>query len=314
MFEINKYTPDSFNQWNEFISAAKNSVFLFNRNYMDYHQDRFNDHSLLISKSGKLVAVLPAHEKEKEIFSHAGLSFGGLVMSKSIRAEEVLEIFSAIKKYYGEQGFTDLQYKVVPHIFHDYPAEEDLYALFRNDAVLSRRDIASILPIKEPMRFSETKRQMVSKCQKAGVLVSESKNFAEYWQLLESVLTRFNAKPVHTIDEISLLHERFPKEIRLFEARLEGRLLAGLVIYDYNRVVHTQYMANSDEGRKLGALDFINHELINGEYASRDYYSFGTSNEEAGRVLNTGLILQKEMMGGRGIVYDVYKMNLNAKT
>src|SRR5690606_41235897 len=63
---------DSFNQWNEFISAAKNSVFLFNRNYMDYHQDRFNDHSLLISKSGKLVAVLPAHEKEKEIFSHAG--------------------------------------------------------------------------------------------------------------------------------------------------------------------------------------------------------------------------------------------------
>ena len=69
-------------------------------------------------------------------------------------------------------------------------------------------------------------------------------------------------------------------------------------------------MANSEEGRKHGALDFINHFLINDVFKDWDYYSFGISTESQGKVLNEGLIQQKEMMGGRGISLDFYSIQL----
>ena len=52
MFEIIRYTPDKANEWNKFIAKSKNGTFLFDRNYMDYHSDRFHDYSLLFYREG----------------------------------------------------------------------------------------------------------------------------------------------------------------------------------------------------------------------------------------------------------------------
>ena len=41
MYNIELYTPEQKTNWNVFIENAKNSTFLFNRDYMDYHSDRF---------------------------------------------------------------------------------------------------------------------------------------------------------------------------------------------------------------------------------------------------------------------------------
>ena len=311
MITCKRYSDTDKKLWDEFIALSKNGIFLFLRDYMDYHKDRFTDHSILFLKKNKPLAVLPANEKEKELISHGGLTFGGLVMSIDIRAIEVLEIFELLFNYCKDNDFQTITYKAIPPVFCRYPAEEDLYALFRFNAQLIRRDISSVLPLQQfKQRFSETKRQAVTKCEKMGLQVVESENFSAYWNLLTEVLSKFDVKPVHSLQEINRLKDAFPYKIKLFEARLNNSLLAGTVIYDYSQVVHTQYMANSMEGREIGALDYINHILINQIYSDRLYYSFGISTEHGGRILNTGLINQKEMMGGRGIVLDVYKIDL----
>jgi hypothetical protein len=125
------------------------------------------------------------------------------------------------------------------------------------------------------------------------------------------VLYKFNTKPVHTVSEITLLKNYFPENILLFGAFKQSELIAGIVIFDFDQVIHTQYMANSDEGRKIGALDFINHTIIEKYKTQKQYYSFGISTEDNGRFLNTGLIQQKEMMGSRSVALDFYKINLN---
>lgn len=306
--EIVKYTNAEAGAWNDFISKSKNGIFLFNRNYLEYHKDRFPDHSLMVFKNQKVIAVLPANENGTEIHSHGGLTFGSLVMGYEHKATETLEVFKLIKKYYSDLGFKRLIYKAIPSIFHKYPAEEDLYALFRMDAELTRRDISSVISIKDKIRFSETKKQSIAKCEKAGITFSENENFEEYWNLLDEVLAKFETKPVHSLEEITRLKSLFPKNIRLFEARENNNLLAGIVIYDFEKVVHTQYMANSQEGRKIGALDFLNYNLIHNIFSDREYYSFGISTTEQGRELNEGLIQQKEMMGGRGIAIDFYEI------
>lgn len=310
MIAINKYNKPQNKDWDLFVENSKNGIFLFERNYLDYHNDRFIDHSLLVTKNEKIIALFPANENGEEIHSHGGLTFGSLIMSFELKATEVLEIFNLVKEYYSKLGFKKIIYKAIPSVFHKYASEEDLYALFRMDAQLIRRDISSVIDLKHKIRFSETKRQSVTKCLKNNISFSENENFGEYWELLTEVLSKFNTKPVHSLEEITKLKSDFQKNIRLFEARDQGKLIAGIVIYDFGKVVHTQYMANSQEGRKIGALDFVNHNLIEEVFKDRDYYSFGISTESQGRELNSGLIQQKEMMGARGIAVDFYAIQL----
>lgn len=308
-FKLVKYKEEYNKEWNKLISESKNGLFLFNRNFMNYHSDRFIDHSLLIYKNEKLEAVFPANEVEDIIYSHQGLTFGSLIISKKIKTIDVLEIFNEIKKYYAVLNFKEIIYKTIPYIFHEYPSEEDLYALYRNEAHVYRRDISSVINLSDPIRFSETKRQLIKKCIDNNIIVSENQNFEEYWELLSSVLKKFEINPVHTIEEISLLKEKFSKNIRLFEAKKDNSLLAGIMIFDFDNVIHTQYMAASNEARKYGAIDFINHTLIE-LFKDRKYYSFGISTENQGKFLNEGLIQQKENMGGRGITLDFYSIKL----
>lgn len=310
MIEIKRYSDSEKNIWDEVVQKSKNGVFLFYRNYLDYHKEKFADHSLLIYKESKIIAVFPANERGNEIFSHEGLTFGSLIMTLDSKAVEVIETLNLIKNYYSNLGFDKITYKVVPSVFHKYPSEEDLYALFRLNATLVRRDLSSVIKLKDKIKFSESKKQAVTKCENLEIQIVESQNFTEYWSLLTEVLAKFETKPVHSLEEIIRLKNFFPENIKLFEARKEGKLLAGIVIYDYGNVAHTQYMANSVEGRKVGALDYINQKLISEVYIEKEYYSFGISTENQGRELNTGLIQQKEMMGSRGIAIDFYEIQL----
>lgn len=309
MISVQKFTKENSSAWNEFLSDSKNGLFLFNRSYMGYHEDRFTDHSLVIIKNDKLLALFPANEKEDSIFSHAGLTFGGLITSHEVSAIETLEIFKAICLYFNKLGFKQLLYKAIPPIFHNYPACEDLYALFRLNSTLYRRDISSVIQLDHPICFTESKRRWVNKCIKAGITIREQQDFTGYWELLGIVLQKYGVKPVHSIEEISSLKALFPQNIRLFEAmNNNNELLAGVVIYDYGNTVHTQYLANSSEGRTISALDFINFKLITETFKERKFYSFGISTEKEGQMLNEGLIRQKESMGGRAIVNDFYKI------
>ena len=63
MISVRRYTDENKELWNDFNSKAKNYMFMFDRDYMDYHRDRFIDHSLLFFSDDDLVALFPACEK-----------------------------------------------------------------------------------------------------------------------------------------------------------------------------------------------------------------------------------------------------------
>lgn len=306
---VERYENSRRNDWNEFNKNSKNGLFFFHRDFLEYHADRFTDHSLLIYKKNKIIAIFPASVDEDVITSHGGLTFGSLVISLQTKSVEVLEILKEIKSYYKNKNLQKIIYKTIPYIFSTYPAQEDLYALYREDAFLIRREISSVIDIQDAIRFSETKRQLVKKCATLELVVEEQTNYDEYWKLLCTVLLKFDSNPTHSLSEIKYLQNKFPENLKLFTAKVSGKLLGGILIFNFGNVIHTQYMATSDEGRKIGALDYINSVLID-KYKDRKYYSFGISTENQGRYLNEGLIQQKENMGGRGITLDTYEIIL----
>ena len=309
MLTVRPYEAKDADAWDTVIAESRNGVLLHRRGYMDYHADRFVDCSLIVERNGVPVAVLPANVQGSTVTSHGGLTYGGLISTSALRAESTLEVFGKIAGFYRSKGIDRLIYKAVPHVFHSFPAEEDLYALHRSGARLRRRDIASVIALREPFRFTDERRRAVNKARDAGIRIQPNADPASFHALLTEVLRRHDAVPTHRLDELRLLQTRFPEHIVLYEARREAELLAGAVLYDFGRVVHTQYLAASEEGRRLNALSLLLAELI-GRYAGRHYFSFGISTEQEGQVLNGGLVAQKEYFGARGIAHDFYEWAL----
>ena len=256
------------------------------------------------------MAVFPANIQRKVVTSHGGLTYAGLITTHALRAESTLDVFGQIADHYRTLGVERVIYKAVPHIFHAYPAEEDVYALHRLGARLRRRDLSSVIALSGPFHFTRSRQRTVDKARKCGIGLQTGTDPADFHALLTEVLHRHGTRPTHSLAELRLLQARFPQHIVLYEARREEALLAGALVYDFGRTVHTQYLAASEEGRRLNALSLLLAELIGGIYADRSFFSFGISTEHEGRALNGGLVTQKEHFGARAIVHDFYEWTL----
>ncbi|MBI3607907.1 MAG: GNAT family N-acetyltransferase [Nitrospirae bacterium] len=311
---IVRYEPSLREGWDTFITRSKNGTFLFFRGYMDYHSDRFQDHSLMVwNQPGHLVAVLPANRAGDRLISHGGLTYGGFVVDDTMKTPEMLAIFDGALQYLCEQGIRSVVYKTVPYIYHRCPAEEDRYALFLSQAALIRRDVLSVVDRARPVPLQERRRRGVHKAERNGLSVGRTHAFEAFWPLLDCTLTeRHGTAPVHTLEEITRLSEQFPEHIHLVGCFQGGAMLAGVVLYQSERVSHAQYIAANEHGRALGALDLLFHRLLTDEKDGRQFFDFGISNEQNGRYLNRGLIEQKEGFGARAVAHDHYEIDISA--
>lgn len=310
--EIRRYRREDKELWNSFVSKARNATFLFDRNYMDYHADRFDDNSFMFYHKGKLKAVLPANVAGDTLYSHQGLTYGGLLLDKKATIEDVLECFDSLNSWLRENGISKVVYKALPWIYQQYPSHEDLYALtWKCKAQLISRDIASTIVVDNKLKFAESRKSGIRKALSLNIEVGESNDVDGFWHVLEDNLgNRYNAKPVHTASEMKLLMSRFPNSIKLYVAKMNGEIVGGTLIYVTSQVVHTQYISASVEGKKHGALDLLFDYIINKVYANCRYFDFGKSTEQGGAYLNEPLIFQKEGFGGRGVCYDWYQWEL----
>lgn len=306
------YSAELRDSWDAFVDSSKNGTFMLKRGYVDYHADRFQDASVVFrDNDGDIIAVMPASRHGSEIRSHGGLTYGGIVASRRMTTVKMLQVFDLLKEHLVKQRISRLVYKRVPAIYYSYPSDEDLYALFRNHAELSRRDISATIDLSTPIQFSSVRVRYVKKARKNGCEVRECEDYERYVDLLTQVLlSRHKVKPPHTANELRLLATRFPNNIKLFCAYQKDIMLAGVLVFVTPNVVHAQYIANSEEGRRIGALDLVMEFLIHSYSTGRRYFDFGICTENDGLFLNTGLVEQKEMFGGRGIVYDCYALSI----
>lgn len=312
--EIEPYNPGCKKEWDQFVSASGNGVFLFYRDFMEYHADRYRDASLIIRDDEQIVGVLPAHwSGAHEIASYAGLTFGGLVQHPKLKSVGVLEVFQALTVYFKSQGVTRFIYKPVPGVFQRTVSCDDLYALFRCGYRLYRRDLSSVIDLRSDFTYATLRKRGMKKALKGGIGIQEQNDYEQFVEMLNARLEeKHNTHAVHTADELALLAGRFPERIKLYVAvDTSGVWLSGVLVFKYNDVFHTQYITSTEQGRTNGSLDLLMHTLIEAavEEGSR-YFSFGASTEDGGRVLNEGLVRQKEGFGARSVVHDFYELKL----
>lgn len=309
-YTVKKYETSDYPQWNAFIDEAKNATFLFHRDFMEYHADRFSDFSMLVFEDQKLLSVIPANRAGATVFSHQGLSYGGFVFDKKIRLQQVLNIFSAVLSFLDQQQITHFQLKLLPFFYAGYLSDEIKYALFLTEAKLIRRDTLSVIDISKPLEHSYSKKTKIKLGKASGFKIVEESDFSEFWEqvLIPNLQERHGVSPVHAVDEITLLKQRFPQNIRQFNVYQNEILVAGTTIFETETVAHAQYISGHSEQNKLGSIDFLYDFLLQNVYKTKQYFDFGTSNENAGRNLNAGLLYWKESFGSKIAVQDFYEV------
>lgn len=310
--QVTKYEGNRKLEWDNFVKSSKNGHFFFYRDYMEYHSDRFQDFSLIIyNDKGNIMALLPANIGGDTVISHGGLTFGGFVCDSKMTAAKMLDVFANVKHFLKNAGVRMFIYKCMPAIYNKYPSDEALYALFRNNAELYRRDVSFSIYLPDRLGYQEQRKRAVKKGYRHQYILHESSKYEEYIALLDKILMKYHGiHPVHNVNELRLLAEKFPYNIKLYTAEKKGRIEAGTVLFLQSGVVHTQYLANSDEGRKNGALDCLLDWLITDVYKDKTWFDFGISCEQEGRYLNEGLAAQKEGFGARAVVHDFYRIEL----
>lgn len=318
-FRFAAYTPADAPAWNAFVAASRNATFLFDRGYMDYHAQRFADASLLVYETRapggeRLVALLPANREGDVLASHAGLTYGGLLLGESAGAQMVLHLMRALQAHLHAQGVRELHYKAIPAPYHRRPCQEDLYALWRCGAELLRRDaVAAIAPLARDWPAAARKRVTGAVRRQPGLVIADEPAggdgpaWGEYWALLQAQLAgRHGAAPTHSEAEMRLLATRFPTRIRLKTARIHGDMVAGTVLYDCATARHAQYSA-----MRAGSGDvlwLVFEAAIAEAQAGQRWFDFGNSNERQGRWLNAGLAFFKQSLGASTVVQDFYRL------
>ncbi|WP_261374523.1 GNAT family N-acetyltransferase [Dokdonia sp. Hel_I_53] len=275
---------------------------------MEYHSDRFDDHSLVVKKKGSIIAVMPANIMDNTLYSHRGLTYGGLLLSRKQKLKDVLEIFLQVLNYLSEIQISTLKVKLVPSFYAQEASSELQYLMQLVNAECVKVETASVIDYRNTFSIQTNRIEGVKKADSNGLLLIEENNFGEFWSkiLIPNLKQRFQAKPTHSLEEIQRLSERFPKHIRQFNVYHDNKLVGGATIFETKTTAHVQYISGNDDKQKLGTLDYLFHNLITEIFAHKWYFDFGTSNENNGKQINAGLTYWKESFGARTMLQYQY--------
>lgn len=311
MITVKPYIEGKRDEWNAFLDNSKNGIFMFNRNFMEYHKDRFKDFSMMFYDEDSLVAIMPASILGYEVYSHCGLTYGGIITNDKMKQHKMNDCFDVLIRYLKENNVKKLIYKTMPTFYHNIFAQEDLYPLWKSGAKIVRRGISTTVDLGNQLKMPKGRKAQISRAKRERVVVEESKDFDKFIELENEVLLKHHGTTaVHTAEELKLLNSKFPEGVKLYIAKKDDEIIAGTLLFIYKNVVHTQYMASSKIGREIGGLDLLISTLIDKFKGSKKYFDFGISTEQDDKIFNQGLCAQKEGFGGRTTVYDIYELKL----
>ncbi|WP_438969290.1 hypothetical protein [Nonlabens sp.] len=291
---IKKYQPENATHWNAFLKKSINGTFLFDRSFMDYHSDRFDDHSLMIYEEDQLIGIVPAHTKENCFYSHRGLTYGiPVVLENKTRA-----VIVAVLEYLDNSAFAKAEFNLTPQHYH-----KDNYILssklVENGFKIGRILHNMSVDLKANLNISSKKSIGYRNGKFENLKIERGADFKSFWELVlvPSLRARHNSMPVHSLEEIELLASRFPNHIIQHNVYSDQELLAGITFFIKGKVIKSQYAASSPAGMKTDAVGYIYIEAMK-EYKHIGYHvmDLGPVNTSDGSI-NEGLYRFKKQLG-----------------
>ena len=310
MVEIIKYSPQNKLEWDTFVKGSKNGTFLFQRDFMEYHSDRFEDFSLLCYYKGRLKAVLPANIKDEVLYSHQGLTYGGLVLESNVKFDQVISIFKSLLYFLSDKGIQSLYLKLIPSIYFQSPSDEVLGLIKIVEATLLKQEVSLGLDYNNKLNYSTNKKRTLKKAEKSNFEIRQTESSKVFFDqvLIPNLRNKFGVAPVHTLDEIELLKSNFPNNIYQYNVLFDEKVVAGILVFETETVIHAQYISGMKEFNNLGAIDYLTDYLIQLSAEKEKFFNLGVSSEQGGAKINEGLLNWKLGFGTFPVIHSTYKI------
>lgn len=313
-YDVVLYSSKDKNRWDDFIENSLDATFLFKRDFMDYHAHRFKDFSLMILHDESLIAVLPANRKGRTVYSHQGLTYGGLIFKRACDVSVVKAVLTAVLDYLSLENIDWLDLKILPDFYAEKSMENLVNSLKSLNANRYRMDAVFAIDYKQPLTIHKTKLKHYKKNKDRGFIIKEEIDFTGFWNdvLIPRLREKHNTEPVHNLQEISLLKSRFDKEIRQFNVYLENTIVAGVTLFDKGSVIKSQYGATTKTGENSRALEYLFLYLIfKFKNEGKSFFSMGTVRDPKRPLgYNEGLVRQKTELGCKPYAQHFYKILL----
>jgi hypothetical protein len=322
MVQIKRFSEQESNTWNNFLSSAKNSTIFHHRDFLSYHpKDRFVDHSLLFYNDNEIISVFPSIERKmdgkKILHSHQGASYGSYATTHWLTIRESFDMVTSLISYAKDNEFSQIIITVPPVIYLKTPSNYIDFSLVKNGFTYLKRELTSVVPLEAKgekllQSYRAEARTATRKALRSKIVVRETNDYEQYYALLSKNLSsRHNVKPTHTLEEITLLHSRFPDKIRLFGAFLDETMIGGVCNFSVNEnVVLAFYISHSMDYQEYRPVNVLFYEIMQ-QYKTEgfSYLDFGTFtlNMEP----NWGLGRFKENFGARGVFRDTFVLNVD---
>jgi len=323
MFEIIPFSKSKLTdkQWDEFVVQSDNGTIFHTRKFLSYHpQKKFKDFSFVILKKGILFSVFPAtiieRNGERMLASHSGASYGGFVHKSNLNLKESFSMVENLIDYAKKIKCNSIELTHTPIIYQSKYSNYLDFAMIKNGFDYKKREISSVVQLDIPdgyllSTFRSTARTATKKSKKLGIEIRECDEFENYYEILKMNLgMRHNVQPTHTLRELKKLKKIFPKEIRLWGAFKNNKLIAGVCNFSANpKVVLAFYISHLEKYQNYRAVNLLFYEIMT-QYQKEGFkfLDFGifTVNMEP----NWGLARFKENFGARGIFRDTFVKNL----
>lgn len=313
---VRSYSENDEKQWDDFCAESLQATLLHTRRFISYHKNKFKDASLIILDGNKWLGLFPAalsRSDDKLVVSHPGLTYGGVLHKGILCGDRMIEALTSIKHHYASLGLVKLLYKTVPIFYHQAPAQDDLYALFRLSAKRIRCDLTSTIDLQYRLPVSERRRRSLKKATNAGVEIVEGEQYLPVlWDvILNNLQRKHGVEPVHKLSEIQHLAKLFPKNIYCVCGKVNGKVESGTLLFITPTAYHAQYIASSEKGYDVSALDAIFEYCIKTSQKSGvRWFDFGISTEESGMTLNEGLHRFKSEFGAGTVLHEFFELDL----
>lgn len=309
-YSVRKYQSTDYTVWNQFVSEAKNGTFLFHRDFMEYHNDRFEDFSMLVfDQKNNLIAIIPANFSKTEVISHQGLTYGGFVLTKNIGGSNFAKVFQSVLTFLQSSGIAIFTIKMQPPLYSEIGNVGLDFCLFQKGINAYRKDMALLIDYSYQHRFHKSKEKHWKKFDDLHLEIREESSLKMFWEkvLVPRLSEKHQSSPVHTLEEIEKLKALFPNSIRQFSIYKEETILAGITIFEFKNGAKSQYGATTQEGEENRALDFLFMHLIEKfKREGKRFFDMGIVND--GTSCNEGLLKQKEELGCAVYTQDHYKI------
>ena len=302
---VKKYHSKYQNQWNAFVQTSANGTFLQQRDYMDYHSDRFEDYSLMIFKEEKLLAVFPAHLSDNQLFVHNGLTYSDVIFLPDFRMAYRIEVYQALFDFLYSEGIAKIHIKTIPAFLMSQKDESNLYLYYKMQADLTEVKPFFVIETTEGIKLNKDRKKNLNRLQKLPFLFSEDKkHLSDFWQIVTTNLAnKHQTTPVHSLSEMQLLSQRFPEKIKLFTLFLEGELVSGALVFVINNSLHFQYIHSSTNKQSRQGVDYLIWQILDRYAGDYQFVSFGSSSKGS-QALDKGLAYWKQSFGAQ--MYNQY--------